>query len=156
GVDRQGIIDSLWSGLGSISNCQPLSDAYFGYNAALKPYPYDPAKAKQLLTAAGFPNGLDLELEVPVARYLQSSEIAQILTAQLGEIGVRVKIIEIEFGRFMDKFINAQNLAQMGYLGMSWPTLDADGLLSLFEPGNPYSYYENQDFKRLIVEARST
>ena len=87
---------------------------------------------------------------MPVARYLQASEIAQIIAAQLGEIGVRVKIVELEFGRFMDKYVNGQNMAQMGYIGMSWPTLDADGLLSLLEPGNPYAYYENQDFKKLL------
>ncbi len=155
-IDKQAIVDSLWDGLGSVANCQPMSDAYFGYNPALKPFPYDPAKAKQLLTEAGYPNGLEVEFEVPLGRYLQAEEISQIITAQLSEVGVTAKIKEMEFGQWLTKFRKAGNLGQTAYLGMAWPTMDADGLLGLFEPGNQYAYYENMDFAKAVQAGRST
>ena len=155
-IDSQAIIDSLWDGHGSIARCQPMSGAYFGFNPDLKPIPYDPKKAKALLVEAGYPNGLKVDFEVPTKRYLQGEEIGQIIAAQLGEVGVQAKIIEMDFGQWLTKFRKAGNLGNMAYLGMAWPTLDADGLLTLFEPGNKYAYYENQKFKDLLSKARST
>lgn len=155
-VDRQAIIDNLWSGMGEIANCQPLSPAYFGYNEDLKPYPYDPEKAKQLLAEAGYPDGLEVELETTIGRYIQATDIAQIVAAQLGQIGVTVNIHEMEFGRWLDKYRVAGDLGQMAYFGLAWPTLDADGLLSFWESTNDQAFYVNEDFDRLIREARST
>lgn len=154
-IDRQGIIDSLFNGLGDIANCQPLSPAYFGYNPDLEPAPYDPARARELMASAGYPDGLEVDLEVPLGRYVQAQEIAQVVAAMLAEIGVDVNIIEMEFGAWLDKYRNAGDLGDMSYLGQAWPTLDADGLLTLFEPGNAFAYYENEQFGELIREARS-
>jgi len=155
-VDKQAINQAIFGGLGQLSRCQVLTEAYFGFNPALQPIPYDPARARALLREAGYPNGLELEFEVPLGRYLLATEIAQAIAAQLEEVGVRVKLTELEFGRWIDKYVNAGNMAQMSYIGQAWPTLDADGLLTLFEAGNRYAYYENQDFARLIREARAT
>jgi peptide/nickel transport system substrate-binding protein len=154
-VDKQAILDSLWNGQGAIANCQVLSPDYFGYNPDLKPIPYDPKKAKQLLTEAGFPNGLDLELEITIGRYIQSADIAQIIAAQLGDIGVRVKITEMEFARWLDKYRVARNLGDMAYFGLAWPTLDADGLLAFWETANDQAYYENATVDGLIKQARA-
>jgi peptide/nickel transport system substrate-binding protein len=155
-VDRQGINDAVLSGTGVPSPCEVLTPAYFGFNPDLKPVPYDPKRAKALLAEAGYPNGLTLELEVPLGRYLLAQEITQAVAAQLGEIGVQVKLVEMEFGRWIDKYRNAGNMGQMSYIAQAWPTLDADGMLSLFEPGNGYAYYENAEFGKLVAQARST
>jgi peptide/nickel transport system substrate-binding protein len=69
---------------------------------------------------------------------------------------VQVKLVEMEFGRWIDKYRNAGNMGQMSYIAQAWPTLDADGMLGLFEPGNGYAYYENADFGKLVAQARST
>ncbi|WP_210484849.1 ABC transporter substrate-binding protein [Microvirga antarctica] len=155
-VDKQAILDTLFEGYGSLNACQPLNESYFGFNPDLKPFPYDPAKAKELLAKAGYPNGLTIEFEVPLGRYLLGAEVSQAIAAQLEEVGVKTNLVEMEYGRWIDKFQNAGNVGSLSYLGQSWPTLNADGMLSLFETGNRYSYYENADFTRLIREARST
>jgi peptide/nickel transport system substrate-binding protein len=155
-VDKQAINDAVLGGLGVISPCEVLTPAYFGFNPDLKPTPYDPKRAKALLAEAGFANGLSLELEVPLGRYLLAQEITQAVAAQLGEIGVQANLTELEFGRWIDKYRNAGNMGQMSYIGQAWPTLDADGMLSLFEPGNPYAYYDNAEFGKLVAAARAT
>jgi peptide/nickel transport system substrate-binding protein len=40
----------------------PISPRTFGADPGLKPYAYDPVKAKQLLTEAGYPNGFETRL----------------------------------------------------------------------------------------------
>jgi peptide/nickel transport system substrate-binding protein len=155
-IDRKAINDGLLDGLGEISACQPLSPAYFGFNPDLKPVPYDPAQAKKLIAEAGFAGGLTMELEVPTGRYIQASDIAQVVASQLGEVGVTVKLREMEFGAFMNKYIVGKNLGDSAYFGLGWPTLDAGGLLNFWETENPQSYWGNAGFTDAAKAARST
>ena len=156
-VDKNLIQAQLWGGLGEVAKCHPLSLAYFGYNDSTPvSYDYDPEKARELLAKAGYANGLEIELEVPTGRYIQSTDIAQIVAAQLAEVGVTVKITEMEFGRWMDKARVQKDMGDTAYMGMAWPTLDADGLLSLWLSDGDQAYYNNPDFDKLVLEARST
>lgn len=156
GIDRKAINDGLLDGLAQISACQPLSPVYFGYNPDLKPMPYDPAQAKKLLAEAGFPNGLTMDLEVPTGRYIQASDITQVVASQLADIGVTVKLREMEFGAFMNKYLVAKNLGDSAYFGLGWPTLDAGGLLNFWEKQNPQSYWDSPSFNEDAKAARST
>ena len=154
-VDRELILDALWGGAGEVGHCQPLSPAYFGFNPELEEYPYDPDRARELLAQAGYPNGLEVELETTIGRYIQAPDIAQIIAAQLGEVGVTVRISEMEFGAWLTKYRKDRNLGDMAYFGLAWPTLDADGLLGFWESTSDQAYYENPEFDALIREARS-
>ena len=156
-VDREAIRDTIWGGMGTLNTCQMLTPAYFGYNEALRPPAYDPARARRLLAEAGIrPGQLTLDLEVPVGPYLLAQDVAQAVAAQFEEIGVKVRIVEMEFGAFMNKYLRAQNMGQMAYLTFAWPTLDADGILSLFEAGVQYAYWNDQTFTGFLKEARTT
>ncbi|WP_312794758.1 ABC transporter substrate-binding protein [Tianweitania sp.] len=155
-IDKEGIVQSIFDGKATVSNCQILSPDYFGYNPDLKPYPYDPDKAAQLLEESGVDLSTPLEVEVPVSTYLQGDEVTQIIASQLQEIGLTVKISEIDFGAFMNKQIKARDLAQMAVQGLAWPTIDADGMLTMFAPGNVYDYWNNADFGKLLDEGRAT
>ena len=156
-VDREAIRDSIWGGMGTLTACQLMTPAYFGFNPDLRPPPHDPARARRLLQEAGIrPNQLTIEFEVPVGPYLLAQDVAQAVSAQFEEIGVRTRIVEMEFGAFMNKYLRAQNMGQLAYLTFAWPTLDADGILSLFESGNPYAYWDDAPFTTLLREGRST
>lgn len=154
-VDKQGILDGLWNGVGTLAHCQPLTPAYFGYNDELKPIPYDPKEAKRLLAEAGYPNGLAFEMEVPLGRFLQASDIAQIIASQWGEIGVKVSLKETEYGPWLSGMMAGQAPAAT-YIGLAWPTLDAGGLLVHWERTAPLAYYDNPALTEDLVKAKST
>src|SRR6185312_7183 len=60
-IDINRIIERLISGRG-IRAAGVVPPILGGYDSTRKAYAYDPAKAKQLLAAAGHPNGIDIEL----------------------------------------------------------------------------------------------
>src|SRR6266699_5873754 len=60
----------------------PLTPQMFGYDASLKGYAPDPARARKLLAEAGYPDGLEIMLEAPAGRYQGDKEIAEALSGQ--------------------------------------------------------------------------
>ncbi len=156
-VDRKLISEAIWGGMGSLSRCQLMSPAYFGFNPDLDTPNYDPELAKKLMAEAGIkPGQLTIEFEVPIGPYLMAQDVAEAIAANLQDIGVDTKIVDMDFGAFMDKQVRAHDMGQMAYLTYAWPTLDADGILSLFETGNPYSYWNDPTFDDLIRQGRTT
>lgn len=69
---------------------QPLPPAMPGYDQNYKGYAFDPAKAKALMTEAGFPDGFTTEL------YANNTDpnprIAQAIQRDLAEIGIKAEI----------------------------------------------------------------
>ena len=53
---------------------------------------FDKAKAKQLLTEAGYPNGFEVTLDCPNNRYVNDEKICQALAAMWAQIGVTINV----------------------------------------------------------------
>lgn len=154
-IDKEGISRALFAGQAPVSQCQLLTPAYFGYNPQLKAYPYDPDRAQALLKQSGADLSKPIELDVPTGTYLQSNEVAQVVAGQLSDLGLKVSINEMEFSHYMNKYLKTQDLAATSLLAQAWPTLDADGLLTLFAPGNVYAYWNNPAFGQALAAGRS-
>jgi len=69
-------------------------------------YPYDPTKAKQLLAAAGYPDGF--ELPTLASNVVGQDLLAQALAGQLAKVGVELKPLEVK-GQISDYFTNLAN-----------------------------------------------
>ena len=101
GVDRQGILDLVADGKGSIlgSSMYPAFGKYYEDLTGL--YPYDVEKAKSLLADAGYADGFALEITVP-GNYQFHVDTAQALAEQLRAIGVQCTIKTVEWSSWLE------------------------------------------------------
>ena len=155
-VDKETIASAVFDGRAPLSPCQLLTPVYSGFNPDLKPYPYDLDKARALIKQSGIDTSQPIELELPVAVYLNAGEVVQAIASGYEDIGLKIKITEMDFGSFMNKQVKAHDMGQMAFLTYAWPTLDADGILSFFAPGNLYDYWNDASFGKLLDQARTT
>jgi peptide/nickel transport system substrate-binding protein len=87
GTDVEGLVRYVARGNGRPIATVTLPED-FGYNAALKPYPFNPAKAKALLADAGYPAGFRLH---GLATH-ETHTVATALSRQWMKIGVTLDI----------------------------------------------------------------
>ena len=102
-VDVPTIINTLLKGAAQRMTA-PIPSTVFGY-APQRPYPYDPAKAKQLLAAAGHPNGFDATMIWNPDSGPQDREIAQALFSYWNAVGARIKDGQAERAQWLDKLL---------------------------------------------------
>jgi peptide/nickel transport system substrate-binding protein len=100
-------------------------------------YPYDVTKAKQLLSAAGFPNGFTLKLLYRSSSQ-GSTKAFQTIQQDLTKIGVKVTGVPSPSADFYTKYLEVPTVAQRGVWDLSIAGWEADwngnGALSFFNP----------------------
>ena len=118
-VNRQEIVDTLLHGKGKPAAVFPSSPISIGFPADLKPYPYDPAKAKKLLAEAGYPNGFSIKLfALPTGGFTQYLQLAEIVAGYWEAIGVKTSIVPTDIGAFRPLYIaNPQSPKIVGQAG---------------------------------------
>jgi len=79
------------------------------YNPSAPEYlPRDVEKAKELLTEAGYPDGLSIEFGYfTVAK--QYELLAPVIQASLAEAGIKLEMQQMEIAMYVDKFYNARD-----------------------------------------------
>ena len=92
-LDVPSIIETVMNGAGRPTN-GPLTAMHFGYDPLTPPYPYDPEKAKRLLTEAGYANGLRVVLDVPTILPNEAPHLAQRMAEQYALVGITTEIKE--------------------------------------------------------------
>jgi peptide/nickel transport system substrate-binding protein len=90
-INRQAIVQVQASGYGTPAY-QPFPKGFVGYDPSLgNLYPYDPAKAKKLLAAAGYPHGIKITLD----SVSEDDPIAEQIQGQLAEAGITATIKDV-------------------------------------------------------------
>src|SRR6059058_5283765 len=136
------------------------------YAVKIGPWPYDVAKAKQLMTEAGFPSGFETELW-SAYNHTTAQKVTQFLQQQLQQIGIRTKITLLEAGQRVEKVESWQDPAtapvRLYYVGWSASTGEADWatrplLASESFPPKMFNtaYYKNPDVDSDIAKALVT
>ena len=129
-IDIEAIKKTLMRGL-SIPTGELVTPQVYGYFPAANKRPaYDVAKAKALLTAAGYPDGFEVTLDCPNDRYINDALICQALTSMWSKIGVKVKLDAMPKAQYFAK-INKRDTS-LYMLGWAVATFDAqDALINL-------------------------
>lgn len=153
-VDKDAVNKSIYLGGGTVLQGQGLTAAYVGFNPELKAYPYDPDKAKQLLTEAGYPNGFDMVITTPRGVYSGDYEMMQAVAGQLTKVGVRATVRLQEYA----VFVKDQTSKKLGpaLLSASATFPDADAMFDFYATGGVYSYTSLPEFDALLKQERST
>lgn len=154
GIDRETILETLLEGAGQLMN-GPTAPGIFGYNPDIEPYPYDPEKARELLAEAGYADGIDIRIQFTDGRYVRDRAIAEAITAQLAEVGVRLDANLSEFSQWLQVFNSDGN----GFMVLSQEdnvmTLMAPNFASSSESFKRYGY-SNPDVDALIEQGLVT
>lgn len=130
-IDKQALVDTIVEGRGTVANSY-INNTIPGWTDEVEAYPYDPAKAKELLTEAGYPDGFSCQLWVNGDVRTRSAQMVQ---AQLAEIGITVDISTMEWGAFLDALNAGEH--EMFILGWSNSSFDADSsTYQLFHSAN--------------------
>ena len=169
GINKDEIIQGILLGLGKEST-GPFKPGTWVYNPNVKTYPYNPAKAKELLAAAGWKDTdgdgiLDKDGRPFVFEIItnQGNEIrakcAEIIQRRLAEIGIKVKIRVLEWAAFVNDFINKRRF-DATILGWTIP-LDPD-IYDVWHSSKTgpqelnFVSYKNEEVDRLIEKGRGT
>ncbi|MBM3505771.1 MAG: ABC transporter substrate-binding protein [Alphaproteobacteria bacterium] len=103
-LDRGSIQRDLMKNISAFTG-QCATETNFGYNPDVKPYAFDQAKARQLLTEAGFPNGIGpFKIDVIPGNFPADSEIYQKVAQDLNAVGMKAELQIITFADWLRKW----------------------------------------------------
>lgn len=155
-VDKEAISQELYAGFARVLDGQIVGPGAFGYNPQLKPYEYNPEKAKQLLVEAGYPNGFPIRLEVTQGRYPKDKEVGELVQAYLLAVGIQAEIEVLESSVFLQKLYDG-TLGPLGMSGWMWmPAMDAELPMSYFLSGSALTFLKDQNYDNTFAAATAS
>ena len=165
-VNKQAIVDNILRGTGTLA-INPMPPVVWSYTDDVPRYDYDPAKAKQLLAEAGYPNGFSCNFWVPESGsgMQQPVVMGTAIQADLKAVGIDAKIETFEWGTYLDKVMAPPEEAEFDMFEMSWigDNGDPDNHLYILLSGEqwpPHGYnmgfFKDEAADKLMHEARVT
>lgn len=100
-IDMDAIIKTVL--FGQAERYAEVAEGATGYNPDLKPFAYDPKKARQLLAEAGFPRGFDTPCyNFTTQREPNLKEVGEAIFAYFSAVGIRCKIVGVEYAAWLN------------------------------------------------------
>ena len=101
-LNRELISDRIMDGLSSPAG-QLMPKGMSGYVEGMEPYPYDVAKAKELLTEAGYPDGFKLSIHCTNDRYMNDGKVCEAMGQLLSAGGIPTEVQTLPASVFFDR-----------------------------------------------------
>lgn len=152
-VDKEAYIQAFFGGETQPAS-QPTTAGVFGYNAALRPYPFDPERARALLTEAGYPDGFEFVAEITIGGGASLGPAYQQVAADLLKVGVAMTLQTIPVQQLI------RSIQEGGWRGEAFGmnfsaerTSDSLRPLRLHSCINRNPWYCDEDVSAMIQEA---
>jgi peptide/nickel transport system substrate-binding protein len=154
-TDRQAIVDIVTLGLGAPGKDSPIGPTFQQWFAADLEVPArDPEAARALLTEAGYPDGLQLDLHTPDTG--DRPDLAVVLKEQWAEAGIDVNVIvepeSVYYGE--DGWLEVP-LGITGWGHRPYPQFYFDVMLTCDAIWNE-SHFCDEEFDQLVEQAGTT
>lgn len=143
-IDRDALIKVLLNGQATRLD-GPIGKGQYAYDPNLQPkYAHNPAKARELLKQAGYPNGVEIDYYATVGRYTSDKQISEAIVPMLEAVGFKVNLKTPEWGTL---WANVQKGGVPFYYMGRGSVVDPSAALSqYFETGgSPRIGFSNKD-----------
>jgi peptide/nickel transport system substrate-binding protein len=165
-IDRQSIIDGVLMGIGQPCT-GPFSHVSWAYNPAVKPYPYDPERARRMLEDAGWQdangdgvlekNGRPFHFTI-LTNQGNSERIhaAEIIQQNFRKVGINAKIRVMEWQAFLEQI----DKRSFDAIILGWSMSRDPDLYDIWHSSKTkkgeYNFigYKNPEVDRLLVQGR--
>ncbi len=160
-IDKAAIIRDVYLGAGQPAK-NLIPPTMWSWNDAVKDYPFDPTKAKDMLAKAGVKTPLDIDVwYMPVQRPYNpnAKRIAEMMQADLAKVGVNAKLVTYEWGEYRKRMQQGEHIT--GMLGWTGDNGDPDNFFFLrgcdaARPGGQnLSKWCNKAFDERLEKART-
>jgi len=163
-IDKQSLVDNVLQGTATVA-AGPIPKAFdWAYNDELEPYPHDPKKARELIEAAGYGDGVEVVFYVTEggSGMLDPISMGTAIQADLAKVGIDAKIETYEWNTYLGK-VNPGLEGKAHLAEMAWMINDPDTLpfLTLRSESFPdqggfnSGYYSNPQVDELLDQART-
>nr|MBC7612019.1 ABC transporter substrate-binding protein [Pseudopedobacter sp.] len=155
-INRERLVKYLRNSIGIPGNSGFIPAGMPGFNAkAVKGYPYNPEKSKELLAEAGFPEGKGMG-EVTLSTTTTYKDLIEFIQGELSNVGIKSKI-EVNQSASLRETIAKR---QVNFFRGSWIADYADGeiYLSMFYSKNyvpigpNYTSFNNKEFDKMYEQ----
>ncbi len=161
-VDKKRLVERVLSNTASVAPGAIPAAFTSAHDPSVTPYPFDPARAKELLAEAGVAPGTRLRCLIPKggSGMLEPELMATAMQADLARVGLDMKIETWEWNAYL-KEVNAGLSDDTAMAAMAWMTNDPDTLpyLALRSSAAPpkgfnSGYYANPTVDELVEAGR--
>ncbi len=155
-IDRQRIIRDIQRGYATATDTM-LAEGHWARANNLPTYNYDPAKAKQLLAQAGYPNGFSVIFKTSTDA--EAISRAEVIQQMLKQVGIKMRIQSNEMSTFYADIQKGNfQMYSLSRNGIQDPDFYFVIFYSKNTPpeGQNRGYYDNPRVDQLIMEGRST